>query len=101
MTRRWKNLCALLFAVALVIDLAGFDCLRPSSSDPCSSSVEVCDTDTPVPDCLCCSVAHARPETALSGTLDCLGLLSRETENAVADGVGPVPYRPPLANSLL
>jgi hypothetical protein len=97
--RRLKRVCAFLIAAALAIDLAGFDCLRTFSATPSASS-EVTDTTVAGPDCLCCSVAHARPVSGLSAPLLLIAGVSPEARTAAADGVPPVPYRPPLRRSL-
>jgi hypothetical protein len=96
---RLKRVCAFLIAAALAIDLAGFDCLRTSSATPSASS-EVTDTTVAGPDCLCCSVAHASPVTGLSAPLVLIAGVGPDTQAAAADGVQPVPYRPPLRRSL-
>jgi hypothetical protein len=97
---RLKRVCAFLIVAALAIDLAGFDCLPASFATPSASS-EVTDTTAAGGDCLCCSVAHARPVTGLRAPLILTAGVRPEARVAAVDGVHPVPYRPPLLRSLL
>ncbi len=101
MDGRLKRLFAFLFAAVLAVDLAGIDCLRSPLSGPCAPTVEVSDAANAGPDCLCCSVAHARPGPGLGAALVFTGVVSHDTRPALADGVERIPYRPPLVHSVL
>lgn len=94
------RLCAALFAVAMAIDLAGFDCLHPAIPVADASSVEVTAPAAAGPDCLCCSVAHARARAPLLVAFSRIGVVGREPGTATIDGVRPAPYRPPLVGLL-
>lgn len=95
------RLCAALFALAMAIDLAGFDCRHASASDPGHPSIEVTASDAAGPDCLCCSAARAGARTPPLVAFVHAGRIGPWRGAAPADGIRSVPYRPPLPGCLL
>jgi hypothetical protein len=93
----WRvRVAAMIVAAVLCADLAGLDCAHLALQPPASAHGSDSTTDAEAPDCLCCSVAEAAGAPVLSITLRA-GATSEMPVTAVADGVLPLPYRPPVS----
>jgi hypothetical protein len=96
------RLAAILVVAVLGADLAGFDCSRLAmSSSACPSSADGPDDACPEsPDCLCCAVADATPETSSCAGSERIGPARFAPQATTVDGFRSVPYRPPLLDRL-
>jgi hypothetical protein len=80
----------------LCTDLAGLDCSHLAGQPPACAQGSGTGVDADAPDCLCCSTFEAAADLVFPVALHA-GTTSETAAAAVADGVLPLPYRPPLS----